>query len=146
MRVGSNWVVLPSLGATAIRVSRDGVVETGGSAFALDVQRWRDDALFFDGTVTFRGGMRDGATIRPYLSVGVRYQADGRMPYALGALDGGGYGLLAAGAPHAPALVTGAIGSDFVLSKRLVLFGAVSGAIGDADRRASARAGLRLAF
>jgi len=146
MRVGSNWVVLPSLGATAIRVSRDGVVETGGSAFALDVSRRRDDALFLDGTVTFRGGMRDGATIRPYLSVGVRYQADGRTPYALAALDGGGYGLLAAGAPHTPALATGALGSDFVLSKRLVLFGGVSGAIGNADRRASARAGLRLAF
>jgi hypothetical protein len=41
---------------------------------------------------------------------------------------------------------TGTLGSDIVLSPRLVLFGSLGGEIGDADRRASARTGLKLAF
>lgn len=146
MPLGANWIARPSLGVTTIRLSRNRVVETGGNPFLLDVARRRDDAVFVDGAVTLRGGMREDATVRPYLSVGLRYQAEGRTPYALAALGGGGYGLRAVGASHAPALATGTLGSDIVLSPRLVLFGAVSGEIGDADRRASARTGLRLAF
>lgn len=146
MQVSSHWMVRPSLGTTAIRASQARVVETGGSAFALDVARARDHAVFVDGAVTFSGGMQDGATIRPYLSVGARYQADGRTPYALAALGGGDYGLAAAGARRAPVLATATLGMDVVLSSRLVLFSALSGESGDADQRASARAGLRLRF
>jgi hypothetical protein len=144
--LSANWMARPSLGVTTMRLSRDRVVETGGNAFALDVAHRRDDAVFIDGAVALRGGMRADATIRPYVSVGVRYQAEGRTPYALAALGGGNYGLLGAGASRAPVLATGTLGSDIVLSSRLVMFGAVSGEAGNADRRASARAGLRLAF
>lgn len=144
--LGANWTIRPSIGATAIRATRDRVVESGGNAFALDVARDHGHALFVDGALTVSGGTQGDATVRPFLSVGVRHQLDGRTPYALAALGGGDYGLTAAGAPRASVLGTATLGADVVLSQRLVLFGAVSGEAGKADRRGSAHAGLRLAF
>ncbi|KQM21536.1 hypothetical protein [Novosphingobium sp. Leaf2] len=146
LALSGNWTVRPSLGVTAIRTTRDAVTEDGGSPFALAVARERDHAVFVDGALTFTGGMRQTATVRPYLSVGVRYQVDGRTPYALAALGGGGYGLLAAGASRAAVLATATVGADVALTSRLTLFGSLSGEAGDADNRASARTGLRLAF
>lgn len=144
--LGRNWTVRPGLGVTAIRVTRDGVTEEGGSPYALTVARERDYAVFVDGALTFRGGQREGAKLQPYLSVGMRYQIDGRTPYALAALGGGGYGLEAAGASRAPVLATATLGADIAVSSKLTLFGALNGEAGDADKRAGARVGLRLAF
>lgn len=146
MPLSGSWVLRPSLGATAIRSTRAALAETGSSAFALDVARERADAIFIDGALTFRGGTGQGAKVRPYLSIGARYQAEGRMPYALGALGGGDFGLLAAGVSRATVLATATLGGDVALSQRLVLFGTLRGESGDADYRASARAGLRLSF
>lgn len=144
--LGPDWTVRPSLGMTAIRVTRDGVAETGGSAYALDVARDRDHALFVDAGMTFQGGMRKEAALRPYLTLGVRYQVEGRTPHALAALDGGGFGLGAAGASRAPVVASATVGSNLAVSSRLTLFGALSGEAGDADNRASGRVGLRFAF
>ena len=83
---------------------------------------------------------------RPYLTIGARYQVKGRTPYALAALGGGELELLAAGAASAPLLATATLGADIAVSQRLAVFGALSGESGDADHRASARAGVRLAF
>lgn len=144
--LGRDWTVRPGLGVTAIRVTRDGVTEEGGSPYALTVARERDYAVFVDGALTFRGGQREGAKLQPYLSVGMRYQIDGRTPYALAALGGGDYGLAAAGASRAPVLATATLGADIAVSSKLTLFGALNGEAGDADKRAGARVGLRLAF
>lgn len=144
--LGRDWTVRPGIGVTAIRTTRDGVGEAGGGAFALDVVRERDHAVFVDGAITFQGGQRQGAALRPYLSIGMRYQVDGRTPYALAALGGGSYGLQSAGAARAPLLATATVGTDLALSSRLSLFGALSGASGDTDNQAGARTGLRLAF
>lgn len=146
MALSRNWSVRPSLGVTAIRTRRDGVTENGGSAYALAVASERDNAVFIDGAVTLKGGESGQAVVRPYLSLGARYQADGRTPYALAAMGGGGYGLEAIGATRAPVLATAALGADFAVTSRLTLFGALSGEAGDADRRASVRAGLHLDF
>lgn len=146
LRLSGNWIVRPSIGATATRTAHDRVTETGSSAFALDVARARDHAVFVDGAMKFTGGTKDGATVRPYLSVGVRYQADGRTPYAVAAFGGGEYGLRAAGAQRAPVLATATLGADVSVSSRMVLFGALSGESGDADHRASGHVGLRLQF
>lgn len=146
MPLSGNWTVRPGLGITAIRVTRDGVVEEGGSAYTLSVARERDDAVFVDGALTFTGGMREGARLRPYLSLGVRYQIDGRTPYALAALGGGDFGLEAMAASRAPILATASLGADFAVSSRLMFFGALNGEAGDADNRAGASAGVRLAF
>lgn len=146
MPLSGNWVVRPSLGATAIRATRNALRESGGSAFALDVARERTDAVFVDGGLTLRGGTDQGAKARPYLSIGARYQAVGRVPFALGAMGGGEYGLLAAGASRASVLATATLGGDVALSQRVLLFGVLRGESGDSDYRASARAGLRLSF
>jgi uncharacterized protein with beta-barrel porin domain len=144
--LSANWTVRPGFGVTAIRVTRDGVAEEGGSAYALTVARERDHAVFVDGALTFQGGQREGARLRPYLSLGMRYQVDGRTPYALAALGGGGYGLEAAGASRAPVLATATLGADFAVSSKLTLFGALNGEAGDADNVAGARVGARLTF
>ena len=144
--LGSNWIVRPTLGATAIRGTRDRAVETGSAAFALDVARQRYHAVFVDGGLTFSGGVAPAQTFRPYLSLGVRYQADGRVPYAVAGFGGGGYGLIAAGAPRAPVLAHAVLGADLAVSSQLTLFGSVTGEAGDADRRVGALAGARLRF
>ncbi len=144
--ISNDWAMQPSVGVTAIRTQRQGVTETGGSPFALSVARERENAVFMDGGVTFRGGLSEGAVLQPYLSIGVRYQLEGRTPFALSALGGGAFGLEAAGAERARVLATATVGADVVLSSRLTLFGALSGEDGDSDNHISGRTGLRLAF
>ncbi len=147
LALAGGWSMRPSVGGTAIRTTRDGVTETGSSAFALTVAGRRTTATFVDGGVTFARDVSFGtAGVRPYLTIGARYQAEGRTPYALAGFGGGAVALLAAGAPRAPLLATAKLGADVALSPRLALFGAVSGESGDSDRRASAQGGLRLAF
>lgn len=68
------------------------------------------------------------------------------MPYAAAGLAGGDIGLLGEGATRASLLATAKLGADVVLSPRLALFAVVSGESGDADHRAAARGGVRLAF
>lgn len=146
MPLGRQWAVVPSLGATVIRSTRGATSESGGSPFALEVARSRDTAAFVDGAVTFRRNSQSDATVRPYLTVGIRYQAEGRGTDALAAMGGGGYGLLAEGASRAPVVATATLGGDIALSSRLALFGALGGQLGTGDRRGEGRAGLRLSF
>lgn len=146
MPLGRQWAVVPSLGATVIRSTRGATGESGGSPFALEVARSRDTAAFVDGAVTFRRNSQSDATVRPYLTVGIRYQAEGRGTDALAALGGGSYGLLAEGASRAPVVATATLGGDIALSSRLTLFGALGGQLGTGDRRGEGRAGLRLSF
>jgi Uncharacterized protein with a C-terminal OMP (outer membrane protein) domain len=146
MPLSRGWTVQPTVGLTAIRTVRDQVAEGAGSPYSLEVERERDHALFVDGGLTFKGGMQDGAALQPYLTVGMRYQVEGRAPSALAALGGGGFGLAAVGASRAPVLATATLGADVAVNSSLTLFGAASGEAGDADRRASGRVGLRLAF
>lgn len=70
----------------------------------------------------------------------------GRVPYAVAGLAGGSLGLVGESATRAPLLATAKLGADVVLSPRLVLFAVLSGESGDADHRAAARGGVRLAF
>ncbi|EJL31523.1 autotransporter domain-containing protein, partial [Novosphingobium sp. AP12] len=146
MPLSRSWTVQPTVGLIAIRTTRDQVAEGGDSPYVLEVARERDHAVFVDGGLTFKGGMQDGAAMRPFLTVGMRYQVEGRAPFALAALGGGDLGLAATGASRAPVLATATMGTDVVVSSSLTLFGSLSGEAGDADKRASARVGLRMAF
>jgi hypothetical protein len=146
MPLSRGWTVQPTVGVTAIRTTRGQVAESGNSPYVLEVEHERDHAVFVDGGLTFKGGMQDGAALRPYLTVGMRYQVEGRAPFALAALGGGGSGLVATGASRAPVLATATMGADVAVTSTLMLFGAVSGEAGNADRRGGARVGLRLAF
>jgi len=144
--LGGQWAVIPSLGVTVIRSTRNAVNETGGSPFALNVVRSGQTAAFIDGALTLRGDGEADAAIKPYLTVGVRYQPQGRDVDALASLGGGNYGLLAEGAARARVVGTAELGGNVALSSQLTLFGAFAGQAGDGDRHAEARAGLRLNF
>lgn len=144
--LSGNWTVRPSLGATAIRLTRDGTVETGASAFVLNVARDRDWAAFVNGAMTFAGGQREGSAVRPYLTLGVRYQFEGRTPYAVAALDGGVFALGARGVSRAPVVASATLGWDIALSSRVSVFAAASAESGDADHRFNSRGGLKIAF
>lgn len=148
LRLSGGWSLRPAIGATAIRTTREAAVEQGESPFALTVAKRRDTAVFVDGGITFAGAAQAGAagSIRPYLTLGARYQIRGRVPYAAAGLAGGDIGLLGEGATRASLLATAKLGADVVLSPRLALFAVVSGESGDADHRAAARGGVRLAF
>lgn len=142
------WSLRPAIGATAIRTTRDATTEDGGSPFALTVAKRRGTAVFVDGGATFAGAAAasSAVSIRPYLTLGARYQVRGRVPYAVAGLAGGSLGLIGESATRAPLLATAKLGADVVLSPRLALFAVLSGESGDADRRAAARGGVRLAF
>jgi len=144
--LGGQWAVIPSLGVTVIRSTRNAVNETGGSPFALNVVRSGQTAAFIDGALTLRGDGEADAAIKPYLTVGVRYQPQGRDVDALASLGGGNYGLLAEGAARARVLGTAALGGNVALSSQLTLFGVLAGQAGEGDRHAEGRAGLRLSF
>jgi len=89
-----HWSVRPSVGATMIRTNRDGVTGSGNSPFALAVAGRRGTAVFVDGGATFAGAtdLVHAVTARPYLTLGARYQAQGRTPYALAGFGGGAIG------------------------------------------------------
>lgn len=142
------WSLRPAIGATAIRTIRDATSEDGSSPFALRVAKRRGTAVFVDGGLTFTGSVEasSAVSIRPYLTLGARYQVRGRVPYALAGLAGGSLGLVGESATRAPLLATAKLGADVVLSPRLALFAVLSGESGDADHRAAARGGVRLAF
>lgn len=143
--LATGWTVRPNLGLTAVRSTRGRVAESG-SPFALTVERERDDALFVDGGLTFTGGQQEQATLRPYLSLGGRYQLEGRRPGALASLGGGDFELFAEGAPRASFVASATLGADLQVTRRFAVFGAVNGETGNSDRRINAQAGVRLAF
>ncbi len=148
--MGDNWAVQPSIGMTAIRSTRGRATETGGTPFALNVAGDRQNAVFVDAGLSFRGGAEPDSMVKPYLSLGVRYQVQGEDTAALAGFAGSGQGLglrlVSEGASRTPLRATAALGADVVLSPQMVLFGAASLEGGDADTRYGAQAGLRFAF
>ncbi|WP_156139528.1 hypothetical protein [Sphingomonas sp. 35-24ZXX] len=148
--MGDNWAVQPSVGMTAIRSTRGRATETGSTPFALNVAGDRQNAVFVDAGLNFSGGVEPDSMVKPYLSLGVRYQVQGEDTAALAGFAGSGQGLglrlVSEGASRTPLRATAALGADVVLSPQLVLFGAASLEGGDADTRYGAQAGLRFAF
>ncbi len=145
-----NWTVQPSIGMTAIRSTRGRLTEAGGTPYALNVAGDRQNAVFVDAGLSFRGGAEPESVIKPYLSLGVRYQVEGDDTAALAGFAGSGQGLglrlVSEGASRTPLRATAALGADVVLSPNMVLFGAASLESGDADTRYGAQAGLRFSF
>lgn len=150
VEMGDNWAVQPSVGMTAIRSTRGRATETGGTPFALNVAGDRQNAMFVDAGLNFSGGVEPDSMVKPYLSLGVRYQVQGEDTAALAGFADSGQGLglrlVSEGASRTPLRATAALGADVVLSPQMVLFGAASLEGGDADTRYGVQAGLRFAF
>jgi outer membrane autotransporter protein len=122
------------------------VQETGGSAFAAQVAGKQDEAAFADASLVVAGGRAPGSTVRPFASIGLRYQLSGGNSVALAGFGGGGLDLAVAGVERARVVGTGSIGIEADLAPKLTLFGRASAERGEDDRQESVHAGVRLAF
>jgi hypothetical protein len=99
--LSSEWALRPRAGLTSVRATRDGVSEAGGSAFALTVARDRHVAGFADAGLSFARSGNSAAPLRPFVSLGLRYQIKGSHTDAVAGYAGGLLGLTALGAARA---------------------------------------------
>jgi hypothetical protein len=117
----SGLAVTPQIGTTWIRTRRAGVVEGGGSPFALTVQSDRQWAGFADASLKFERPDAQ-ASLRPWITLGGRYQLQGRAPVAVAGFGGGGAGLIAYGAPRARLTGTVDAGLDATVAPGVDVF------------------------
>jgi hypothetical protein len=143
--MNTEWSLRPRAGVTYLRTTRDGVDEAGG-AFALDVARDRHVSGFVDGGVTLTRSDASAAPLRPYVSLGVRYQIEGRRTDAVAGYAGGPLELVAFGAQRARAVGTAAAGVSYRLNGGLDLFSTVAAQTGRDDHQESISTGVRLRF
>jgi len=140
------WSLTPRAGLTYLRTIREGVAETGGSAFALTVARDRHVAGFADAGVTFGRSDTSDASFRPFVTLGARYQIEGRGPQAIAGYAGGGLGLIAYGASRAPLVGTATGGIAYRFASGLDLYSIASAQTGRDDHQETITTGLRLRF
>ncbi|WP_235199578.1 autotransporter outer membrane beta-barrel domain-containing protein [Sphingomonas sp. RIT328] len=143
--LSTDWTLRPRAGLTLVRTTRAALTETG-SVFALSVARDRHVAGFADAGLTFARSDASKAPLRPFVSLGLRYQFKGNRTEALGGYAGGGLGLTALGAARADLVGTAAAGLAYRLTTRLDLFSTVSSQTGRDDHQESISTGVRLRF
>ncbi|MEI5687907.1 autotransporter outer membrane beta-barrel domain-containing protein [Sphingomonas kyungheensis] len=143
--LSTDWTLRPRAGLTLVRTTRAALTETG-SVFALSVARDRHVAGFADAGLTFARSDVSEAPLRPFVSLGVRYQFKGNRTDALAGYAGGGLGLTALGAARADLVGTAAAGLAYRLTTGLDLFSTVSSQTGRDDHQESISTGVRLRF
>jgi hypothetical protein len=144
--VGSDWAVRPKLGLTYVQTTRGRVKETGSSPFALTVARDRHVAGFGDAALSFGRSDVSQAPLRPFVSIGARYQLRGMRTDALAGYAGGDLGLTAFGPSRARLIGTAASGFAYRLNQQLDLFASASSQVGTDDHQETLSAGIRLQF
>ena len=144
--VGSDWAVRPKLGLTYVQTTRGRVKETGSSPFALIVAHDRHVAGFGDAALSFGRSDVSQAPLRPFVSIGARYQLRGTRTDALAGYAGGDLGLTAFGPSRARLTGTAASGFAYRLNQQLDLFASASSQVGTDDHQETLSAGIRLQF
>ncbi|MGK2912345.1 MAG: autotransporter outer membrane beta-barrel domain-containing protein [Sphingobium sp.] len=144
--LSGDWTVTPQVGITYVRTIRDGLIEAGGSPFALTVSRNRHVAGFGDGAVSFGRSDESPALFRPFVSFGARYQLQGMSTDALAGYAGGSANLSALGAQRARVVGTAAASISYRLPSGLDLFVTADSQAGRDDSRESVSVGARLRF
>jgi len=144
--LSTEWTLRPRAGLTLVRTTREGVGEAGGSAFALTVARDRHVAGFADAGLSFARSDSSAAPLRPFVSLGLRYQIKGSRTDAVAGYAGGGLGLTALGAARADLVGTAAAGLAYRLTTGLDLFSSVASQTGRDDHQESVTTGVRLRF
>lgn len=144
--LAGGWAVRPELGISYVRTVRDRVAETGGSPFALTLGSDRHVAGFGDGAVSFGRSAESAAAVRPFVSLGMRYQIQGERTDALGGYAGGDLDLYALGPARARLVGTAAAGVTYRLQHGIDLFATAASQTGDGDHRESASGGVRIRF
>lgn len=144
--LAGGWAVRSELGISYVRTTRDRVAETGGSPFALTLGGDRHVAGFGDGAVSFGRSAESAAAVRPFVSLGMRYQIQGERTDALGGYAGGDLDLYALGPARARLVGTAAAGVTYRLQHGIDLFATAASQTGDGDHRESASGGVRIRF
>jgi adhesin HecA-like repeat protein len=145
--VGNNIALTPSIGTTWVRADRGGVDETGGSPFALTVASNKRWAGFADaGLAISPSANKTLWGMRPWLSVGVRYQFEGRRVSALGEYADGGFGLSADGAARARVEAIVAAGLEAQVAPQVSVFVTGGGDFASRTTDGHANAGVKLVF
>ena len=144
--VMSDWAVRPHAGLTYVRTTRGDLEEAGGSPFALTVARDRHVAGFADTGIHFGRSAASIAAFRPFVSLGARYQIEGRRADALAGYSGAGLGLVAVGAQRASLVGTVAAGIDCRLTETLGIFATAASQTGRDDHQETVSAGVRMRF
>jgi hypothetical protein len=139
------WTLTPRAGLTYVRTTRLGFTETG-SPFALTLTRQSLTASFVDAGVSLERSGRSNAPLRPFGTLGLRYQLQGTGTRATGGYGGVAPDLLALGVARAPLVGTATAGVSYRFANGLDLYASGSALIGSGDRQGTAMAGLRLSF
>ncbi|MDT9600247.1 autotransporter domain-containing protein [Sphingosinicella rhizophila] len=139
------WALQPGVGLTHISNRRGSASETGSTAFALDVEGRRTKATFVDGSFVLRGGQNEGATIRPFVQLGVRHQLAGDLVHATGSFVGMGTRFTVLGAPRKETMITAGAGFSAEIAPGIGLFAAYQGEFGGGGGTL-VNAGFRIGF
>lgn len=118
--LGDDWQLGPQVGLTHVRVTRDGMVESGGGAFALNVAKQKYDATLL--TADLKVEAPGAQAIRPWAAVGVRYWLDGKAVSATGGFADVASLYTVAGAGRKAAVPHAGAGLDFSLGSNMSLF------------------------
>lgn len=141
--LGKEWVVRPQLGTTWVMTSHDAIAETSAHPFALNVAAASQTQGFVDATLGLETAPGAKTRLRRFLTVGLRYRAEGDQSAAVAALAGSTPDLLALGVGRnrVDGTVTG--GLDYQLAPGASLFLTGSGEFGKSAQRESVTAGVR---
>ncbi|WP_288418052.1 autotransporter outer membrane beta-barrel domain-containing protein, partial [uncultured Novosphingobium sp.] len=145
IKATSGLAMVPQLGTTWIRTRRDGVVEGGGSPFALTVRGDRQWAGFADASLKFEK-LDTQAPLRPWITLGGRYQLHGRTPVAVAGFGGGGAGLVAYGASRARLSGTVDAGLDATVAPNVDLFVNGTSEFSVRGSRTGVNGGVKISF
>ncbi|WP_240499926.1 autotransporter outer membrane beta-barrel domain-containing protein [Sphingomonas montana] len=137
-----DWALRPRAGLTYVQTRRGGLIEAGGP-FALAVARDRHVTGFADAGLGFGRAPASTAALRPFATLGARYQLQGRRADALAGYADGPLTLSALGAARTRLVGTVSAGGTYRLTPGLDIFSTVSAQTGRDDHRQAISAGLR---
>lgn len=119
--LGDAMTVGPEIGFTHIASRRGRAMEGGAGAFNLDVASKRTEADFLSGLIELAATTAAG--VRPWISVGLRYQLSGNINVASASFGNSGTDTLEVrGAKGNPTLAIAKGGFEVKFSKQLIFF------------------------
>ncbi|MFD2579868.1 autotransporter domain-containing protein [Novosphingobium colocasiae] len=118
--LGQGMKIGPQVGVTHTEVKREGVTETGGAAFALQVagQKYKLTTL----TADIRASGPVGGKLRGWIEGGVRHRIDGDAITATAAFTGTGTSFTVNGASRAKTTAHFGAGAELTVAKNVDLF------------------------
>ncbi|MDE1918632.1 MAG: hypothetical protein KGJ57_12985 [Sphingomonadales bacterium] len=141
--LGGGWVARPQVGTTWVMTSHDAMTEVSAHPFALNVAAANQTQGFVDAGLGFETAADAGGRWHRFLTLGLRYRAEGYQSAAVAALAGSTPDLMALGVGRDRLDATLAAGVNYQLAPGASFFLSGSGELGKATKRESVTAGLR---